>query len=394
MTDRGQKPTRVLYVSSMLHAPDYAELFQNAPHPPSQATQKYGELLVAGLNAAGAEVVALCAPPVSHRFGARFLHLHRETDAGVRYRYLPVVDLPGIKFAVTWLCAFLWTLPRCLVKRARVLCYGLNVSAAGGARAAARLTRTPASVIVSDVPEQLGGGRLMKIAQRALTAYDGYVLLTEAMNDLVNPHAKPFIVLEGQADARMAARDNPLSHKRAERTVLYAGMLHAKYGVLRLVEAFSSLPGDDIRLVLYGTGDAEDAIRAAAKQDARIEFRGVAENAAVVTEEIAATLLVNPRPSDELFTRFSFPSKNLEYMASGTPLLTTDLPGMPEEYRAYVYLFHDETVAGMAETLKRVLSLPRETLHEKGASAKAFVTAEKSNVAQAKRLLDFLEGLA
>ena len=55
-----------------------------------------------------------------------------------------------------------------------------------------------------------------------------------------------------------------------------------------------------------------------------------------VAEELKATLLVNPRPTTEEFTIYSFPSKNMEYMASGTPLLTTKLPGMPEEYHQYV----------------------------------------------------------
>jgi len=43
-------------------------------------------------------------------------------------------------------------------------------------------------------------------------------------------------------------------------------------------------------------------------------------------------------------------------MASGVPLLTTKLPGMPEEYNDYVYLFDDESVQGMRKTLDYLLS--------------------------------------
>ena len=384
----------VLYVSSFLAQATYDRLLRDAPYPPSQATQKYNALLTAGLVHAGAQVTALSAPPLSCRTcGRRFVRLKRERSEGVSFCYLPVVNLPVLKQLVTWICAFFSTL-RHLRPGTHVLCYGLIVSACGGARAAARLKGCPAGVIVSDMPEELGGGRAMRLAARELTRYDGYVLLTEAMNGRVNPHGRPFLVVEGQADANLAARENALRDKHLERVCLYAGMLHARYGILRLVEAFLRMDAADARLVIYGTGDARAAIEAAAKKDARIQYRGVKDNANVVAEELRATLLVNPRPSDEAFTRFSFPSKNLEYMASGTPVLTTRLPGMPPEYRDYVYLFEGETPEAMAQTLTEVLKLPREELHEKGLAAKAFVLAQKSNNAQARRILDFMGTLA
>ena len=62
---------------------------------------------------------------------------------------------------------------------------------------------------------------------------------------------------------------------------------------------------------------------------------------------VIATLLINPRFSNEEYTKYSFPSKNMEYMASGTPILTTKLPGMPKEYYEYIYLFEEESIEGM-----------------------------------------------
>ena len=66
---------------------------------------------------------------------------------------------------------------------------------------------------------------------------------------------------------------------------------------------------------------------------------------------------------------------------------------MPREYDEYAYLFTDESVEGMANTLEQTLSLSRETLHEKGLAAKAFVLANKSNKAQALRVLALLGAL-
>ena len=108
-------------------------------------------------------------------------------------------------------------------------------------------------------------------------------------------------------------------------------------------------------------------------------------------KEQEATLLVNPRPTDEEYVKYSFPSKTMEYMASGTPVLTTVLPGMPKEYYPYVYLLEDETAEGIAEKLKQVLSESDENLFEKGREARTFVLETRNNVVQAQKILDMLK---
>ena len=114
-------------------------------------------------------------------------------------------------------------------------------------------------------------------------------------------------------------------------------------------------------------------------------------NREVVEREMEATLLVNPRPTDEEYVRYSFPSKTMEYMSTGTPVLTTVLPGMPKEYHPYVYLLEDETAQGIAETLGSVLSQTEDALFEKGQAARHFILNEKNNVIQAQKILDMLE---
>ena len=80
----------------------------------------------------------------------------------------------------------------------------------------------------------------------------------------------------------------------------------------------------------------------------------------------------------------------MEYMVSGTPVLTTPLQGMPQEYDDYVYLFEDETVDGMIKTLTAILSKDKTELHDKGIRAKDFVLKEKNNVVQARKILNMI----
>lgn len=151
------------------------------------------------------------------------------------------------------------------------------------------------------------------------------------------------------------------------------------------------IDSSELRLVIYGDGPYAEELKLASIEDSRIEYRGLASNEVVLEEEINATLLVNPRPTNQDFTKYSFPSKNLEYMLSGTPVLTTNLPGMPKEYKDYVFLFEEETVEGFAKSITEIMNMPRQALLKKGKLAQDFVIREKNKKRQAERIKLFFQ---
>lgn len=392
----------VLYVSRLCPEARLASLVEQQAIRASLQEQKFHGLLARGLAESGEAVTALSVLPPGPDGGWRPA-TGTETEAGIAFRFLSLRAVPILSHAVV----FAWSFASCLAwARARrrgprvVVCDVLDLSISAGALVAARLAGIPAVALVTDVPALLHGyigtgsgasARGMARLYRALASfftarYSGYVVLTEAMNALVNPRGRPHLVVEGLADPAMAERENTLDGKASERVVLYAGALYCKYGVGTLLDAFLQVPLPEARLQLYGAGELESVLPNYEARDPRIRYGGVRPNPEIVGAEVRATLLVNPRPSDEAFTRFSFPSKNMEYMASGTPVVTTRLPGMPEAYLEHVYTFPDETAEGMACTLAALLSLPREELHRKGEGAKAFVLGHKTSRHQAGRI--------
>ena len=104
--------------------------------------------------------------------------------------------------------------------------------------------------------------------------------------------------------------------------------MNTKFGIKNLVDAFSLIESNNYRLVLCGTGDAEDYIKEKIATDERIIFVGQ------VTVEIArewmqkADILVNPRQNDEEYTKYSFPSKTLEYMLAAKPISNPVIPSL------------------------------------------------------------------
>ena len=74
-------------------------------------------------------------------------------------------------------------------------------------------------------------------------------------------------------------------------------------------------------------------------------------------------------------------------MVSGTPVLTTNLPGMPKEYNDYVYILQEHNTNSIRKKLSKLLKKNKMELHEKGIEAKKFVLNKKNYIVQAKKII-------
>ena len=155
---------------------------------------------------------------------------------------------------------------------------------------------------------------------------------------------KPYLVVNA-----ISGNSHAIINKPNKFIYLYAGGLHLKYNSLVLVKAFSSLCYKDIELHLYGNGDAVESIIEFAKNDKRIIYGGVIPNSEVLMHLREASILVNPRPTTLWDTSFTFPSKLIEYLESGTTTVTTRLAGIPSEYLEHFLFFEDSTIESIRE---------------------------------------------
>ena len=381
----------ILYAVTTCSDAAYRRLFDQVAVKPAFQAQKYHRLLLEGL-AAHTQVDVIANPPVNRQVLSRgFVRMPREQEGGAVYHNLPAVRNPLIKALVVGFGTFFQVLFRA-DRNGAVVVDGLNRVTALAALAAARLRRRPCIGIVTDLPEMLSGSSMsIRLSQFVIRHCTGYVFLTQAMNDRLNPDGKPYVILEGHADIAMGQVTPSLEEKHKPRVCLYAGGVSRDYGLAELVEGFRLANLPDTQLHIYGPGDYVPELEQIARQDSRIVYGGMLLSSQVVQREREATLLVNPRPTGEEFVKYSFPSKTMEYMASGTPVLTTDLPGMPPEYHDYVYRIFREDAPGIAQALTQVLCHSDQELLEKGQAARDFVLREKNNVTQAKKILDLLE---
>lgn len=384
---------KIIYVSALTEEKKMNSIIRNSKQKPLQSIQKFHRLICEGLVANNIEIKTISSIPMSRTISNKIIWFDKKQNVnGVEYNYIPFFNLKIIRQISTFICTIFMTIKECIKEKKKkvFICDLLNTTLSSTVLILSKLLKFKCIAIVTDLPRDIGGKFSIskKINQVLQNKYDGYILLTEAMNEVVNEKNKPFVVIEGITDSNMKQKENNIENKYKEKVCIYAGGLYEKYGVKNLVEAFKLLKQDNIRLHIYGAGELEEYLNKI--EDNRIKYFGVVENEKVVDEEIKATLLINPRFSDEEYTKYSFPSKNMEYMASGTPLLTTKLPGMPDEYYDYIYCFEDETVKGMKKILNEILAKPNRELEEKGAKAKEFVLMKKNNIVQARKIIKFL----
>ena len=187
--------------------------------------------------------------------------------------------------------------------------------------------------------------------------------------------------------------ENEIQKKNIPNSLVFTGSLTKNVGIEEMIQAFVECGRIEYELRIFGSGDLAEKISHLSQIHKNIKYYGQVDNTRAVQEQISATLLLNPRFSDGEYTKYSFPSKLIEYMASGTPVLTTALPGIPNEYLKYVYVFESENLTGYKNTLLHILNKDKNELHSAGIRAKEFVTHSKTNSAQAKKIIKWIENI-
>ncbi|ADH90487.1 glycosyl transferase group 1 [Ancylobacter novellus DSM 506] len=165
-------------------------------------------------------------------------------------------------------------------------------------------------------------------------------------------------------------------------TVIYAGGVSAAYGMDRLLDAAARLP--QVRFLIFGKGDYVPRITAGGPPN--VEYGGFVDARALASHLMAADILINPRPSGQEFARYSFPSKLIEYVATGRPVLTTRLVSIPAEIVPCFHYIDDESGEGVARAIETLVALGTEERLARAGAAREIIMRECSEAAIGRKL--------
>lgn len=191
--------------------------------------------------------------------------------------------------------------------------------------------------------------------EKLIAQVDSFMLLTKYMADKLNVGNRPFIVVEGITDAKNV----PVKKKDHGKKVAYAGKLVEAFGAKRLVEAFELIDDPEASLHICGGGELKPYVEEMCEKDSRIHYYGVVspEKANEILRN--ADVLVNPRQNDDEYTKYSFPSKNIEYLMTGNAVVAYMLDGMPEIYQKFLHIPKANSVCALSESIKLAWKAPK-----------------------------------
>lgn len=230
------------------------------------------------------------------------------------------------------------------------------------------------------------------ISLKLLKKADIYQLLTDNMASFLEIAEDDYIVIEGIMDTEFDSINDIsyVTESTNKKTVLYTGTTNIEFGIIDLLRAFRKIEGDEYELIICGTGNGDEEIMKNVLEDKRINWKGFVSREEVVCLQREATVLINPRRPDLEFTLYSFPSKTMEYLYSGTPVLMHKLNGIPNEYEPYINWFKSTDTEDISKLIIEVCDWSKQKRDDYAVKTKNFIKLNKSLEPQGKKLFDFI----
>ncbi|MBZ9753159.1 glycosyltransferase [Deinococcus sp. HMF7604] len=315
--------------------------------------------------------------------------------AGTKLRLLSYVNLPVFK-TLTLICAFLFHGFVAAFKHRPtfIMTYNFSLFLSISARIVSRMLKIPYVPIIydMDIPGQTVSKNLYRqldfvYAKTRLDASDGVIVISERIaNDFLK--RAPYLLIEGG----VAEIGNPFRRTLSGGPFLifFAGALEEYNGVDVMLEAVDLLKDMDYKFVIAGSGQLKDLVVRHAQENPNIEFLGFVSGDMIRTYLQQAHVLINHRSYNRISSPYVFPSKLIEYMASGLPTISTRFEGLPPDYERYLVLLDDETPEALARALRYVAEHDDEA-QALGLGAQQFVSKQKTWRAHGRMLGAFLD---
>ena len=199
---------------------------------------------------------------------------------------------------------------------------------------------------------------------------------------------KPYMVVEGIADVS----DIPTfcEGKPHKKIFMYAGELSVNVGINVLLEAFEKTTNDKYELWICGKGEYESIVAGKAKTDKRIKYLGFVKSGDMKRLQNEVNVFVNPRQNEFKYTGYSFPSKNIEYLKTGKPLVGYKLDGIPDEYDEFMFYPEDNSPYALAKAMEQAANLTDAELRNIYVRQTDFLKEKKSSKKQGEAIKKFL----
>jgi glycosyltransferase involved in cell wall biosynthesis len=349
--------------------------------------QNYHYTNIKGLSVFSSNILAIA------NLNKKYMDIEVEESDNTRFVYIPRLNNKLLRPIYNFIKAYLITSKEIRKNKKNgfktvVIGDALTVALTYGALKAAKHNRVKTIAICTDLAKFFYKkvSLEMFMYNRIISQTSGFIFVIESMNNILNSKKKPYILMEGQIDIQpllIESKRNPV--------VLFGGSMTLINGTIELVKAFNKLSDLNFELHLYGQFEpnAKNIILNEIDQTTNVFYKGIVTYDEMLKLQKKSYLLVSPRLTNQEYTLYSFPIKMLEYLSSGTPVLSTKLPCLSKDYLECIYTFQDESVEGFEKELRKTLTISTSELNVTALKAYNLIKTKKSIGVQSKRIYDF-----
>ena len=281
-----------------------------------------------------------------------------------------------------------------------ILVYNIYIPSISSLYHVSRLTKSKLFTILYDLgvpPKRLGLSRLTilgykigeKNAKKYLPKVDGRIVINE---NIISHYAfgKDSILIDGGINENVIAKLPKMEISQTSKyTFVLAGMLWDQNGTRLILNTLKEHPDLDIRVVFAGRGKDVSLIEHAARKDRRIEYAGMLSMDELFKLYASADVLLNLRIEEEV--DFHFPSKLLEYMATGCHVISTPVAHAERDYGEYITILKEISVDGLYNAILKVVNTDKESLYEHGIKTRDFMLTNRNWFVQTKKIENYIQ---
>lgn len=181
---------------------------------------------------------------------------------------------------------------------------------------------------------------LIKAYEKNLERFDGAIFLSEGLTEKLGVKSK--LVIQGGIQLKKYKRLT-IPQINEVITVMYSGSIERVSGIDIYLKSINMIKQSNIKFVFTGKGDLVDQVKAAAEKDNRIIYKGMVSEEEYYNLLQEANILINCKNMNMGENNNNFPSKVLEYIASGRTIISTKFSGYEKFEKNIIFTESDES---------------------------------------------------
>ena len=305
------------------------------------------------------------------------------------------VNLPGIK-QISIICNLKRNIKKLVKseKNTNIIVYNTMSIFANPALWAKRKYGLKVIAIIADLPIKMKKNIFQKFEDRmqvkVIKKFSSLITLTRHIGNDFASQVQNYVIEAGcNPEDYLKSSLKEKKKIKKEKSIVFSGTLNELSGIDLVIDAMGYIKNKYIKLHIYGDGPCRSQLIETIQEKDNVIYHGRVTNEEMIKIQQFADLLVCPRKTDDFTTRYTFPSKILEYICAGVPVLSNRLPGIPEEYEKYINFSDLENPKDWAYMIEKILY--DNSYVDKAQKARDEVLEKKSWKYQCKNLMEFLD---